>query len=390
MNYLIPRPRLPPELTDRMIDFLHDDIPTLKTCALVCRAWVPASRMYTFETVYTQKGRQLKSLPGLLQESPTLGANIKKISVDVYQREHGPIFASIAKLLSHVRALELCWNLGYPLVPEDVASFKNVTKLALTMMEPPKSDYAQLAHVILEFRQVKHLQLMTMDRWVEDSAIAELAAALATLPLKRLNVKTWNEVIGRCVQIEPLRGLTSLLYAPVDVGTPPLLSTFTAGVSHLEEIMVVINQEPTRNDFRDMLQACPASLKILRIEGTPGSLHRLAKIIAEMTSLDFPVVNVHFTCICHRWNPRESLELSSFASLLEKDWPRIPHKNLKLVYDQLREPSHHGMPRSGRERDYAYEGEALQVFHDAIDRGDVSLVFVPAWQNARTTTFLED
>ncbi|KAH9933315.1 uncharacterized protein B0H18DRAFT_1101996 [Fomitopsis serialis] len=41
-------PRLPPELFDAIIDHLHDDRHTLATCALVCRGWLPASRMHNF------------------------------------------------------------------------------------------------------------------------------------------------------------------------------------------------------------------------------------------------------------------------------------------------------------------------------------------------------
>jgi hypothetical protein len=36
--------RLPAELVDKIIDELYDDEPTLSTCALVCKSWVPASR----------------------------------------------------------------------------------------------------------------------------------------------------------------------------------------------------------------------------------------------------------------------------------------------------------------------------------------------------------
>ena len=38
--------RLPPELIDRIIDFLHDNKPTLAVCSLVCRNWVTTSRLH--------------------------------------------------------------------------------------------------------------------------------------------------------------------------------------------------------------------------------------------------------------------------------------------------------------------------------------------------------
>jgi hypothetical protein len=39
---------LPTELTDAIIDHLHDDKPTLLNCSLVCRSWLDASRYHLF------------------------------------------------------------------------------------------------------------------------------------------------------------------------------------------------------------------------------------------------------------------------------------------------------------------------------------------------------
>ncbi|GLB34618.1 putative CNH-domain-containing protein [Lyophyllum shimeji] len=40
--------RIPQELFERIIDHLHDEIPALLACCVVCRAWVPASRYHLF------------------------------------------------------------------------------------------------------------------------------------------------------------------------------------------------------------------------------------------------------------------------------------------------------------------------------------------------------
>nr|GAT46366.1 predicted protein [Mycena chlorophos] len=42
---------LPGEILDHIVDFLHDDAFTLRTCSLVCRALVPAARFHTFQHV---------------------------------------------------------------------------------------------------------------------------------------------------------------------------------------------------------------------------------------------------------------------------------------------------------------------------------------------------
>jgi hypothetical protein len=40
--------KLPAELMDRIIDFLHSDKRTLSACSLVCKSWVPSSRYHLF------------------------------------------------------------------------------------------------------------------------------------------------------------------------------------------------------------------------------------------------------------------------------------------------------------------------------------------------------
>src|ERR1700722_9015390 len=59
------KPALPTEIQDYILDFLHDSRPTLKTCALVCRAWVPTSRYHLFFNItlqYVSRARSLKML----------------------------------------------------------------------------------------------------------------------------------------------------------------------------------------------------------------------------------------------------------------------------------------------------------------------------------------
>ena len=45
--------RLPPELTDRIIDFCHNDKGTLSNCALTHSSWLAASRFHLFHTITT-------------------------------------------------------------------------------------------------------------------------------------------------------------------------------------------------------------------------------------------------------------------------------------------------------------------------------------------------
>ena len=44
------RLHIPPELTDTIIDFLHDDVQSLLACALVSHSWLPCSRLHLFQS----------------------------------------------------------------------------------------------------------------------------------------------------------------------------------------------------------------------------------------------------------------------------------------------------------------------------------------------------
>ncbi|PPR04407.1 hypothetical protein CVT26_004232 [Gymnopilus dilepis] len=83
--------RLPQELVDHIIDHLHDDPSTLKSCARVCRAWLPASRFHLFAKVSLkatspQNGPALpqercKRLHAVLVQSPEIISSIHELEI---------------------------------------------------------------------------------------------------------------------------------------------------------------------------------------------------------------------------------------------------------------------------------------------------------------------
>ncbi|OCH94035.1 hypothetical protein OBBRIDRAFT_723682, partial [Obba rivulosa] len=70
---------LPPELTDRIIDFLYGDKYTLAACGLVCRAWVPASRFHLFHSVRLRTKRQYLRWLFVLTSSRHIGHYVRKL-----------------------------------------------------------------------------------------------------------------------------------------------------------------------------------------------------------------------------------------------------------------------------------------------------------------------
>ncbi|KAH9950680.1 hypothetical protein B0H21DRAFT_505065 [Amylocystis lapponica] len=50
-------PKLPPDVTDRIIDFLWNEQKALYCCALTCHGWLPCSRFHLFNGILTIKSR---------------------------------------------------------------------------------------------------------------------------------------------------------------------------------------------------------------------------------------------------------------------------------------------------------------------------------------------
>ncbi|KIJ24769.1 hypothetical protein M422DRAFT_274363 [Sphaerobolus stellatus SS14] len=73
----------PPELFEAIIDFLHNDIPSLCACGLVCCPWNAFSRVHLFATVdlgWHQADRILR-LKVVSTDGSTIPRNIRRLNI---------------------------------------------------------------------------------------------------------------------------------------------------------------------------------------------------------------------------------------------------------------------------------------------------------------------
>jgi hypothetical protein len=75
--------RLPVELTDRIIDFLHSQRRTLAICSLVCKGWVPASRYHFFQELRLNPFQPIDLLELIQSPTSTLTTCLPKLFIDV-------------------------------------------------------------------------------------------------------------------------------------------------------------------------------------------------------------------------------------------------------------------------------------------------------------------
>ncbi|KAI0077384.1 hypothetical protein K474DRAFT_1661825 [Panus rudis PR-1116 ss-1] len=73
------KPRLPPELIDHIIDYLHSYQKALSTCSLVCKSWLPTVRYHRFSRL-TLWYRELNQLLLLIQSSPDIAYFVEELS----------------------------------------------------------------------------------------------------------------------------------------------------------------------------------------------------------------------------------------------------------------------------------------------------------------------
>ncbi len=73
--------RLPPELLDYILDYLHDDKPSLRQCALTSRNWRSRSHHHLFHSVYIDS-TICNAFTRLLESNPPLGAHVASMAIE--------------------------------------------------------------------------------------------------------------------------------------------------------------------------------------------------------------------------------------------------------------------------------------------------------------------
>jgi len=92
---------IPPELSDRVIDFLHDERDALKACSLTCKAWLPASRFQLWNRVVLRYSGDGTDYAEFLKGSPAITSCIVDLTVEFpTDRNHDNSKAAEAKWMT--------------------------------------------------------------------------------------------------------------------------------------------------------------------------------------------------------------------------------------------------------------------------------------------------
>ncbi|CDO70005.1 hypothetical protein BN946_scf184354.g7 [Trametes cinnabarina] len=340
------RASLPPELCDYTIDYLWDDIESLRACSLACRAWLPSSRFHLFRNVRLRHADDVERFRALLSSAPGIVHCVRKLSFSAdyngatpegSPREDDAWVNGVAELLpmlSHVTALGIARVRWHALSDETRAAFAGLFKgvRQLFLFEVSFDASRDVIAFLSGFPALEELYFQAVS-WKHDS------------PSPFEDPNTLHEYADA--------GSMHLSYLFLDPKSSPTLVTEWI-LKHpesqqLRSIQLCWRELQNTQAVGDLLQASGASLESLHVEFPAGisedavlqnhlslahntglrSLHfggldvRASR--AFVSTRLFPWVTVMLTQVRSRYLQEVSfsLEITSVQDLLALDWARI-------------------------------------------------------------------
>ncbi|KAH9858205.1 hypothetical protein C2E23DRAFT_719362 [Lenzites betulinus] len=172
-------PKVPLELSDFIIDFLHNDARSLAVCARVCRAWAPAARFHLFRSIVLQNHKLSSSFQRLLGSRPELGLYVRHLTVaklttaaDVFlpakpssSAEDTDAFPHVFDHLPHLRSLTLA-HMDLKDVKE-LRSLRHASLTDVTLSYCQFADFADIVDLVNSFPRLATLSLAGLT-WKEE------------------------------------------------------------------------------------------------------------------------------------------------------------------------------------------------------------------------------
>lgn len=166
-------PTLPQELTDYIVDFLHDDEATLYSCALVCRAWLPTAQLHLFDDVVVRGVQQLTRFLAIVSTVPHFATFTRTLRLSSQPPDNKPqnnyarailCNQSLKHILENVPRLEVLHidliNFTYlSSPPPDKPSKFTLRVLSLWRCHPRDSKFEDYLGILNLFSAIGHLKI---------------------------------------------------------------------------------------------------------------------------------------------------------------------------------------------------------------------------------------
>ncbi|EMD31040.1 hypothetical protein CERSUDRAFT_78463 [Gelatoporia subvermispora B] len=370
-------PDLPPEITDTIIDFAYYDYPTLRSCSLVRRMWLPCSRFHLFRTILVKK-EDLRGLCALLEASPHLILFMKRLKIKAtwWKGPTPPLLSYVIRQLRHVYIADIDWTPRRPLGRSVITAISSVIDLRLTEFSSI-GNCTRLARLLKNFTRLQSLSIKimeTLDAEERDDGAEELAEVLSRLPLQRLELARWHETFITVIPLAVLPSLTRLDWITVRHTDPSPGPICEALARTLHEVTLDFTSWFTGMaddaDYVRFFTSCPPRLRILRVRGALRTLKTAVEILGPLIKTYFRHTDIELTCtrLERSQRPiRDALKcLRNIATTLETKWPETTRVDLGLTGNIL------DIDQLGP----AAEGFVYPMFSKLVDRGTTRLRFV--------------
>lgn len=176
-------PRLFPETTDIIIDFLHEDKEALSSCGLTCRAWLASSRYHLFSdvTVYPANGQSFIEL--LISPLNNISHIVRHLTCALEQKDAQADVHARGELSTEVLMM----------IPDITHLARAIKSLTLRHLDWSQYTPANLRLILSNLKNcLEALELTSVTIYGLDEAITVISAfpRLKSLSLNRFG---WSE-----------------------------------------------------------------------------------------------------------------------------------------------------------------------------------------------------
>ncbi|EMD37467.1 hypothetical protein CERSUDRAFT_114108 [Gelatoporia subvermispora B] len=370
--------KIPPETTDRIIDHLHYDRPTLRHCALVCHAWLPASRFHLFYTV-TVSGVRIFASEKLVESAPWVAYCVRDLKltgtiIPQNKDPEAPLVPIVTKF-THLRSLHLYWTLQRFPSPSLLTHLSSITELVFVNVRFV-NNCERLAKFIALFPYLQKLIIRTISSELppREQMIGadELVAVLSRSSIRKLLVGGMHSTIASALCRASLPHLTHFARIRVYSKAPAEHAMYVALSPSLREVSLDVTgwtkPDIDDTDYMRLIEPCPTGLPTLRIIGLPSQLAVAARVFGDIVQPRFATTHLHLICPEAFSQSKDQIiqEIQDLANVLQADWTRTTRILVCFA----------GRIMDERQLGARTEGIAKQIFADLLKRGTVQLQFV--------------
>ncbi|KAH9949737.1 hypothetical protein B0H21DRAFT_88335 [Amylocystis lapponica] len=314
MNFATGPVFVPPELCDRMIDFLWDDLLALRACGLTCRLWLSSSRYHLFypKSVKLHNLRDWELfeaiLHGSVQASTQLPHYIRNLSMIVFNNFDGSKVESTG-LAPGVRS-----NTALLQLMEDFSAVQqlSVTGYTVSNVEKPADNHLQLVKFLCEsafMRSLTKLELCSVAFETHGDLVRVLSACppLSSLVLKGCRIERELSPLLLPLPASPGNRRRVRLGGDLSIGVyfSSLLSSWNAPLCLLQESiyelcprrltwdgLVTASEQPL---LRDLLQRTASSLEHVDLTLGLRSGEPIRDELVDLSACN-GIISVHVQC----------------------------------------------------------------------------------------------